>query len=122
MASREQVGDPTQLRELLERHEATVMQATPSAWRALVDTGWTGGPGFPRAHRRGPLQPALAEQLMERSTALWNMYGPTETTVWSTCWQVHSPAQGISIGRPIGNTSVWVLDPLGHPCAIGVPG
>jgi acyl-coenzyme A synthetase/AMP-(fatty) acid ligase len=35
---------------------------------------------------------------------------------------VHSPAQGISIGRPIGNTSVWVLDPLGHPCPIGVAG
>lgn len=122
VASREQVGDPTQLRELLERHEATVMQATPSAWRALLDTGWTGGPGFRALIGGEPLQPALAEQLMERSTALWNMYGPTETTVWSTCWQVQSPEQGISIGRPIGNTSVWVLDSLGQPCAIGAPG
>jgi acyl-CoA synthetase (AMP-forming)/AMP-acid ligase II len=42
--------------------------------------------------------------------------------VWSTCWQVQSPREGISIGRPIGNTSVWVLDPSGQPCAIGVPG
>ncbi|MDM0109354.1 amino acid adenylation domain-containing protein [Variovorax sp. J22R24] len=122
VASREQVGEPTQLRELLERREATVMQATPSAWRALVDTGWTGGPGFRALVGGEALQLALAEQLMERSTALWNMYGPTETTVWSTCWQVQSPAQGISIGRPIGNTSVWVLDPHGQPCAIGVPG
>jgi len=122
IASREQVGEPMQLRELLERHEATVMQATPSAWRALVDTGWAGGPGFRALIGGEPLQPTLAEQLMERSTALWNMYGPTETTVWSTCWQVQSPGQGISIGRPIGNTSVWVLDALGQPCAIGVPG
>jgi amino acid adenylation domain-containing protein len=122
VASRDEVADPTLLRGLLERHEATVMQATPSAWRALVDTGWTGGPGFRALIGGEPLQPALAEQLMERSTALWNMYGPTETTVWSTCWQVQSPREGISIGRPIGNTSVWVLDPSGQPCAIGVPG
>ncbi|MEJ8858346.1 amino acid adenylation domain-containing protein [Variovorax robiniae] len=122
VASREQVGDPTQLRELLERHEATVMQATPSAWRALLDTGWAGGPGFRALIGGEALLPALAEQLMERCTSLWNMYGPTETTVWSTCWQVQSPGRGISIGRPIANTSVWVLDPQGHPCPPGVPG
>ncbi|MEJ8845439.1 amino acid adenylation domain-containing protein [Variovorax rhizosphaerae] len=122
VAGREQVGDPTQLRQLLERHEATVMQATPSAWRALLDTGWAGGPGFRALIGGEALQPALAEQLMERCTSLWNMYGPTETTVWSTCWQVQTPSQGIAIGRPIANTSVWVLDPQGHPCPPGVPG
>ncbi|WP_345944728.1 amino acid adenylation domain-containing protein [Variovorax sp. dw_954] len=122
VASREQVGDPTQLRELLDRHEATVMQATPSAWRALIDAGWAGGPGFRALIGGESLQPALAEQLMERCTALWNMYGPTETTVWSTCWQVQAPSQGIAIGRPIANTTVWVLDPQGHPCPPGVPG
>jgi acyl-coenzyme A synthetase/AMP-(fatty) acid ligase len=35
---------------------------------------------------------------------------------------VQAPNQGIAIGRPIANTSVWVLDPQGHPCPPGVPG
>jgi len=53
---------------------------------------------------------------------VWNMYGPTETTVWSTCWRVEHPGRGISIGTPIANTSVWIIDEQGQPCPIGVPG
>src|SRR5690606_37574205 len=49
-------------------------------------------------------------------------YGPTETTVWSTCWLVDRPEQGISIGRPIANTTVHILDPRGRLCPIGVAG
>jgi amino acid adenylation domain-containing protein len=122
VANRDQVADPMQLRALLERHEATVMQATPSTWRALIDTGWTGGAGFRALIGGEPLQVALAEQLIGHCAALWNMYGPTETTVWSTLWQVEEPRKGISIGRPIANTSVWVLDAMGQVCPIGVPG
>ena len=122
VADSSHVADPRQLRSLLERHDATVMQATPSAWRALLDTGWNGGPRFRALIGGEPLQTVLAEQLLDRCAALWNMYGPTETTVWSTCWKVHAPRQGISIGRPIANTSVWVLDANGLPCPIGVAG
>jgi len=122
IADGDHVRDPRQLRGLLERHDATVMQATPSAWRALLDVGWRGGPGFRALIGGEPLQATLAEQLLSRCTALWNMYGPTETTVWSTTWKVDAPRLGISIGRPIDNTSVWVLDAHGLPCPIGVPG
>ncbi|WP_162576705.1 non-ribosomal peptide synthetase [Variovorax sp. PBL-H6] len=122
VADSDHVADPRQLRAMLERHDATLMQATPSAWRALLDTGWTGRPGFRALIGGEPLQVPLAEQLLENCSELWNMYGPTETTVWSTTWRVHSPRQGISIGRPIGNTSVWVLDERGLPSPIGVPG
>jgi acyl carrier protein len=59
---------------------------------------------------------------MQRSGALWNMYGPTETTVWSSCWRVQSPEHGISIGAPIANTTLRVLDANGVPCPIGVAG
>ncbi len=122
IASREQVQDPVQLGLLIERHEVTTLQATPSAWRALLDTGWTGGPGFRALVGGEPLPAALAERLLASCGALWNMYGPTESTVWSTCWQVHDPRAGIAIGRPIANTQVHVLDPQGRPCPIGVPG
>ncbi|MEJ8814423.1 amino acid adenylation domain-containing protein [Variovorax ureilyticus] len=122
IADADHVRDPRRLRALLERHDATVMQATPSAWRALIDVGWMGAPGLRALVGGEPLQALLAEQLLSRCSALWNMYGPTETTVWSTLWKVDAPRLGISIGRPIANTSVWVLDAHGLPCPIGVPG
>jgi hypothetical protein len=50
------------------------------------------------------------------------MYGPTETTVWSTCAQIALGQGGISIGRPIANTTIWILDDAGGPVPIGVPG
>jgi acyl-coenzyme A synthetase/AMP-(fatty) acid ligase/acyl carrier protein len=50
------------------------------------------------------------------------MYGPTETTVWSTCFRVTDPDAPILIGRPIGNTTVYVLDAQRQPVPTGVPG
>src|SRR3546814_10235906 len=52
----------------------------------------------------------------------WNMYGPTETTIWSTCWRVEQPESGISIGHPIANTRVYVLDQNQQLCPINVAG
>ena len=50
------------------------------------------------------------------------MYGPTETTIWSTLERVESEATRISIGRPIANTSVYILDRARQPVPVGVPG
>src|SRR5258705_2594727 len=49
------------------------------------------------------------------------MYGPTETTVWCTS-QVIQPGNAITIGRPIANTTIYILDHFKQPVAIGVPG
>ncbi|HEX7807497.1 MAG TPA: alpha/beta fold hydrolase, partial [Thermoanaerobaculia bacterium] len=58
--------------------------------------------------------------LLDRCREVWNMYGPTETTVWSTCWKVESPrSNGISLGRPIANTQVYVLDANLQPAPEG---
>jgi len=59
--------------------------------------------------------------LLARSGALWNMYGPTETTVWSTCERVE-PQRAISIGKPIDNTRVFVLDASQRIVPLGVAG
>ena len=125
LANREEVVDGRALRALLESSAATVMQATPSSWRLLVEAGWMGGNGFKALIGGEGLPPDLAQQLLARvgeQGALWNLYGPTETTVWSTCWKVVSPEQGIRIGRPIANTQVHVLDAQGQPCPVGVAG
>ncbi len=121
LASREVAGDGPQLRRLIEGAEATVMQATPSTWRLLVDAGWEGGPRFKAICGGEALPVELAGQLVERAT-VWNMYGPTETTVWSTCRRLsRSPGQ-VLIGRPIANTQIHVLDRLQQPVPVGVPG
>jgi amino acid adenylation domain-containing protein len=107
---------------LVEPHRATIMQATPATWRMLIEAGWRGGSGFKALCGGEALPPELAESLLPRVGALWNMYGPTETTVWSTCGQVEAGQGGVSIGRPIDNTTVWILDDAGSPVPIGVPG
>ena len=44
---------------------------------------------------------------------LTNMYGPTETTIWSTSEELESASkvrEGVTIGTPIANTFVYVID------------
>ena len=121
IASREEAADGFALRERLEQSRATVMQATPASWRMLIAAGWRGRPGFSSLVGGEALAPDLAEQLLQRCAAVFNMYGPTETTVWSTLWKVEA-GQPIRIGRPIDNTAVYVLAPDGTACGVGVPG
>src|SRR5690606_7361150 len=123
--SREQAMDGSELAALAAREAVTVMQATPSTWHLLLDAGWQPPSGFKALCGGEALAPELAARLLERGIELWNMYGPTETTVWSTCARIGEGADGapdIHIGRPIANTSVWILDERGQPCPPGVSG
>jgi amino acid adenylation domain-containing protein len=122
IARRDEAMDGQALRGLLEAHRATVMQATPVTWRLLLEAGWTGASPFKALVGGEALPKDLAEQLLARGVELWNMYGPTETTVWSTCARITDTASGISIGKPIANTTVYVLDAQKNLCPIGVPG
>ena len=122
LAEREHAIDGQALMGLLAQHQCSVMQATPSTWRMLIDAGWQGSTGFKALVGGEALTQDLADALMARTGELWNMYGPTETTVWSTCWRVQPGERPISIGRPIDNTQVHVLDAQMRPCPIGVPG
>ena len=122
LASRDEVVDGMRLLNLLETTHATIMQATPVSWRLLLEAGWQGNKDFKALCGGEPLPIDLAQALLKRVGQLWNMYGPTETTVWSTCCQVLDVGSGITVGRPINNTSVWVLDSKLQPCPIGVPG
>lgn len=122
LASREQVLDGQALIELIEAHDIQVMQATPSGWRVLLDAGWQGQAGLKALVGGESLPRDVAEALLERCAEVWNMYGPTETTIWSTCCKLEAPLKGISIGSPIAQTQVLVLDVMGQICAIGARG
>lgn len=114
-------ADPRALAALIDASSATVVQATPTTWRMLVDSGWPGRPGLKALCGGEALPQILAEQLVERGLELWNMYGPTETTIWSTVSRVRA-GEPLTIGRPIANTALYVLDDAMQPVPVGVPG
>lgn len=51
-----------------------------------------------------------------------NMYGPTETTIWSSVWHLPAQVDHITIGKPIANTQLYVLDRHLQPVPVGIPG
>ncbi len=110
IASRDDTVDPQRLMERMRNSACTVMQATPAAWRALVDAGWSGSANLKLLCGGEAMPPDLAKVLLERCAELWNMYGPTETTVWSTMQRITSADGQQPIGRPIANTQVYVLN------------
>ena len=123
VASEAQAADGGALAEVMAREKITVLQATPSRWHLLLGAGWAGDPQLKALVGGETLTPDLASRLLARCGEVWNMYGPTETTVWSSCWRVSPEAMpAISLGRPVWNTSIQVLDAHLQPCPIGVPG
>jgi len=122
IVSRTVAMDGWKLRTLCEAVQPTIMQATPATWRMLIEAGWLGSDRLTVLCGGEALPPDLAVALLDRSAALWNMYGPTETTIWSTIERIEGADQEITIGRPIANTEIYILDPCLQPVPIGVSG
>jgi amino acid adenylation domain-containing protein len=112
--------------EVIKQRRVTVLQATPTSWRLLLeDEGWRcprlralcGGEALPTS---------LASQMLGRVQELWNLYGPTETTIWSCIQAITGSSAGTgqseSIGRPIANTCTYMLDASFGPVPVGIPG
>lgn len=110
LASREEASDGMRLATLLHESGATLMQATPATWRLLLDAGWQGNPNLTILCGGEALPLELARRLLDKCATLWNMYGPTETTIWSTLAQVHATQDQVTLGGPIANTRIYVLD------------
>jgi acyl-coenzyme A synthetase/AMP-(fatty) acid ligase len=120
--------DGSQIAAALRASGATLLQATPTSWRLLLEQDWScfrleralcGGEALPRA---------LAERLLARGLELWNLYGPTETTIWSTRQRIEMADASVAaegscrIGSPIAQTSLYVLDRELEPVPAGVAG
>jgi amino acid adenylation domain-containing protein len=123
IAPRAATTDAQRLLALAAQERVTVLQATPATWRMLIAGGWSDA-GIPRLRAfcgGEALPPDLADQLCARAAEVWNLYGPTETTIWSTVQRVSADAP-VSIGHPIANTALYVLDGRRRPVPIGVVG
>jgi amino acid adenylation domain-containing protein len=122
LTTRETAADGRRLMEQIGISGATVMQATPTTWRMLIEAGWEGFEGFKVLCGGEPLALDLAKNLLKGGNNVWNLYGPTETTVWSTACQVEANCRYVSIGKPVDNTRLYALDSNMEPVPLGVPG
>ncbi|AGA31110.1 amino acid adenylation domain-containing protein [Singulisphaera acidiphila] len=122
LASRDEAGDGQRLAKRLHDNDARFLQATPATWRLLLDSGWQGKPGLAILCGGEAMTRELAERLIPKADTLWNLYGPTETTVWSAAAKVETGNGSVSIGRPIANTQIYILDARLQPLPIGVAG
>lgn len=125
LADRDTVMAPDRLAAVIDRHGITHMQATPAAWRLLLDSGWPGCARLTALCGGEALDAALAARLRDRVAVLWNLYGPTETTIWSAALQVGDPhlvRTAVPIGEPVDNTELHVLDTYLQPVPLGIPG
>ena len=121
LAPQSDVNNGEALLALIHQTQPTIMQATPSTWQLLVEAGANHKLPIKVLCGGEPLTPSLAERLCALSDDVWNMYGPTETTIWSTCARVR-PGEPISIGRPIDNTQIYIVDKNMNLTPPGVPG
>ena len=121
VASRAQCTDGHLLGGLMKAKHPTLMQATPSTWRMLIEGGWSGSDTLTCLCGGEALPSDLASQMLLRSSRLVNVYGPTETTIWSTFNFVQDAAD-TTIGRPLDNQWVFVLDQNGRLSPPYIPG
>jgi amino acid adenylation domain-containing protein len=120
LVSRVTAQDGAALAGILSRSGATIMQATPVTWRLLFESGWKGDRRLKILCGGEAMDRDLATRLVSTCGSVWNMYGPTETTIWSSLARIDSGE--VTIGRPIANTQMYVLDGNGDPVPRGVVG
>ncbi|TPG68247.1 amino acid adenylation domain-containing protein [Brevibacillus laterosporus] len=108
----------------------TMMQCTPSRLKLLLDAPSSqrllqslrillvGGEAFPAQY--------VTELHKKTNARIFNMYGPTETTIWSAVYELPRQAtkqsENITIGKPIANTQIYILDQHQKLVPIGVQG
>jgi len=121
LSPEEVAGDGTRLRQLIASEQVSFLHASPSSWQLLIDTGLRASRGLAALSGGEELSRELADQILDRCRVLWNAYGAVETTVYSTLARVERTGP-ITVGRPIANTRVYVLDGRRRPVPLGATG
>ncbi|MED1910401.1 non-ribosomal peptide synthetase [Brevibacillus laterosporus] len=124
LASSLQQTDPRALRDVIQKQQVDMIQMTPSRMQMLLSSEYIHClQGLQEIMLGGEALPAfLIKTLHENTQArLYNMYGPTETTVWSSVGELIEGAP-ITIGKPLVNTSFYILNAENHIQPIGIAG
>jgi amino acid adenylation domain-containing protein len=126
---RDALLSPPALRDLLREQKVTTLYQTTALLNQLTREQEDVFAGLREVMFGGQAADAdSVRRLVEsphRPRRVLHVYGPTETTVWCTYLpveQVAADALTVSIGRPIHNARMYVLDAALHPLPAGVPG
>lgn len=120
--------DLEQLAKLISDLSVTHTLCVPSLYSLLLDHA---RPGLLQSLRTVIVAgEACASSLIEKHArvlpraTLYNEYGPSEACVWASVANLSDdgPACGVTIGRPVANTRLYVLDRGRRPVPIGVAG
>ncbi len=114
--------EPREILRLIEKHGVSVVQATPSLWGEVVAEAGDGLADVDVLVGGEALPGDLAHELVRRGRSVTNVYGPTEATIWSTFARLDGEVASPTIGGPLSNTRVYVLDPALGLVPPGVPG
>lgn len=114
------------LAALIAQHQVTHLQCTPSALKIMLQEEAVAQQAASLKHLMvgGEALPlSLAQEVHNTlQVQLHNMYGPTETTVWSATANIEKEAAAITIGKPIANTQLYILDAYRNIVPVGVDG
>ncbi|MBX8519926.1 amino acid adenylation domain-containing protein [Pseudomonas cichorii] len=114
--------DPHALLAVIEQQAVSVIQATPSTWRMLLDSAPAGALNGKTVLCGGEaLSVELAQRLIDQAGHVWNVYGPTETTVWSARHYL-TRSDDIWLGRPLANTRLHIVSDDINVLPIGTRG
>lgn len=125
LASEVEQTDMERLGQMITEKKIDFLQSTPSRLRLLLNKN--AGKESLNAIKHlliggEPLHEPLLEELKNSMKGeIYNMYGPTETTIWSTVKRLTDSAE-LSIGTPIRNTQIYILNHKFQPQPIGVAG
>jgi amino acid adenylation domain-containing protein len=109
LADSETAKDGRLLLDIVRNEQVTIMQATPYTWRMMLEYDWDKFIPFKVFCGGEALPKDLVSKLIWRCGAIWNLYGPTETTIYSTIKLVDNE-DNITIGKPIANTTIYIVD------------
>ena len=110
------------LTALFNTEPLTFVQTTPATLRMLWETGWRGSAQLRVISCAEALPVDLAQKLLTCCKELHNYYGPTETTVYATGTRIVSAEKLVTIGTPIDNVQVVLVDEQLQPVPNGQPG
>lgn len=126
IASQETSMNMELLIEKFETSNATIFQATPVTHKMLIQAGWKGKKDLKIISGGDAMSRALGGALVACTREVWNCYGPTETTIYNTAKKVipeDATGEGIvSIGRPLDNNTMYILNEKMMPVPVGVVG
>jgi amino acid adenylation domain-containing protein len=118
--------DPSYLIRTIQEHKITNIVFVPSLLNAFLDDPDLSCPSLIRVLSIGEaLTTEVQKKFFEKVRAsLYNLYGPAEAAIHVTCWdcQRNSRLRTVPIGKPIANTSIYILDKYLNPLPQGIPG